>query len=114
MHENTMKKRCAIDSSLSFKRLIQLAFAAIMAFAAGACQEPPYRTEVTPNAQGGVEVHRVAKNSSPAAEASPAPSAETPHGESQMTPADRAKRIAELESRIRAMNAEIERLKQDQ
>ena len=23
------------------------------------CQEPDYRTEVTPNAQGGVEVHRV-------------------------------------------------------
>jgi hypothetical protein len=117
MHENTMKKRCAINASLSFKRLLQVAAAAIMACATGACQEPPYRTEITPNLQGGVEVHRVPKDAPRPSVATPEASNvvnATPVDGSSMTPADRAKRIAHLEALIQDMNEEIARLKRAQ
>ncbi|MDB5299890.1 MAG: hypothetical protein JWO87_1553 [Phycisphaerales bacterium] len=117
MNEDTMKDCGPHHSALPVKRLIQIAAGAVLAFLAGACQEPPYRTEVTPNAQGGVEVHRVAKDTPrpPAAarEASNV-SSTPPVDDSPMTAADRAKRIAHLEALVQDMNGEIARLKRAQ
>ncbi|HWE95093.1 MAG TPA: FlxA-like family protein [Tepidisphaeraceae bacterium] len=114
MSEDAMKNRGRSNSALPIKQLVRFAVAAMLGCTAVACQEPSYRTEVVPNLQGGVEVHRVNKDAPPPVRVvsnTPTPA----HSDDQpITAADRAKRIAHLEALIQDMNAEIERLKREQ
>ncbi|MDB5331855.1 MAG: hypothetical protein JWP03_3006 [Phycisphaerales bacterium] len=114
MSEDAMKNRGKSNSALPIKQLVRFAAAAMLGCTAVACHEPSYRTEVVPNPQGGVEVHRVNKDAPPPVTVvsntpTPAPSDGPP-----ITAADRAKRIAHLEALIQDMNAELAQLKRTQ
>jgi hypothetical protein len=114
MSEGAMKNRGPSNLALPINRLARFGVAAMLGCMAVACQEPSYRTEVVPNLQGGVEVHRVNKDAPPPVRVvsntpTPAPSDDPP-----ITAADRAKRIAHLEALIQDMNAELAQLKRAQ
>jgi hypothetical protein len=113
MSEDAMKNRGQSNSALPIKQLVRFAAAAMLGCTAVACHEPSYRTEVVPNPQGGVEVHRIDKGA-PSAPVAPAVASTDVSADAPMTPAARARRIADLETGVRAMNAEIERLKREQ
>jgi hypothetical protein len=69
-----------------------------------ACYEPPYRYDIRGNGQGGIDIQKVPKeNPAPPAPAAPPPAP---------SPAvDQQQRINELESRVRDLSAENEKLK---
>jgi hypothetical protein len=68
------------------------------------CQEPNYRNEVSATPQGGVEVHRVAKDPFP--ESPPPASGAAAAQESAVD-----LRITALEAQVRALSAEVAQLK---
>ncbi|HET6247513.1 MAG TPA: hypothetical protein VFE47_07450 [Tepidisphaeraceae bacterium] len=83
-------------------RLSPLIFAAAAcALFAFGCQEPNYRNEVSTNAQGAVEVHRVAKDAPPH-EPAANPTARTDPTTEQ--------RLAALEAQVLELRAEVSRL----
>lgn len=88
---------------------------ALAIVAAGCSVEPSYRTEVTGNGQGGVDVKKVARDSSPtdpsASFAPPSPSAPAPATSSSPAPLDQ--RISDMELRMQQMNKDLEELKRE-
>jgi hypothetical protein len=94
-----------------------------------ACWEPPYRYDVRGNGEGGVDIQKVPKEQ-PAPPAAPAPppplapvlTAPAPPQPPPPTPVvtppsppstvDQQQKIQELESRVRQLSAENEKLKQ--
>ena len=76
------------------RRELLYLFISLGALSAG-CQEPRYRTEVTGNGEGGVEIHRVPADPQPTAPAVPAPA---------------RSRIDALEAQVRQQQQYIEAL----
>jgi hypothetical protein len=80
---------------------------------AGGCQEPSHRYVTVANGQGGVDLRREPKPPAPpsvAAALPPAPATSTPQAASPTAPTAQ-ERIDALEAEVRALNAEVERLK---
>ena len=74
MHLNILHGRGA-NATARCERAIRLVALLVPIFIAGGCQEPNYRTEVTGNGQGGVDIHRVPKDpSETTAQPTPEPS----------------------------------------
>jgi hypothetical protein len=82
-----------------------------------ACYEPPYRYDIRGNGEGGVDIQKVPKEHPPApappeSVATPPPPAPPAVVVPQPPPtADQQQRINELESRVRDLSAENEKLK---
>ena len=77
------------------KRRERLRLIVALAALASGCQEPGYRTEVTGNGQGGVQIQRVPADAQPAA---------------PVKPTLAQSRIAALESQVRQQQQYIEAL----
>lgn len=90
------------DAHLTGKSFFRLLPALLLLIAVG-CQEPNYRTEVTGNGEGGVEIHRVPKDPSETA-ATPAPSA----GKSALE-----QRVGVLEATVLRQQEEIATLRRE-
>jgi hypothetical protein len=76
----------------------------LVVIAAAGCYEPPYRTEVVGNGQGGVEIHRVPKDPAETRAAAPVDAS------AQETIERQQKEIEELKALLRQRNDEIMRL----
>ncbi len=90
------------------------AFSALMPcamFCVAGCVEPNYRTEVQTNAQGAVEVHRVAKDSTGAPPVAKEPARAPAVVEKPTDTLDH--RIEILEGRVRELNDQIAQLKRE-
>ena len=74
--------------------------------AATSCQEPSYRTEVTPNGEGGVEVHRL-----PLSAPSDGAMKLSTGGNAARTNASVAEHIRALEAQRAAIDQQIAKLK---
>ena len=90
------------DAHVTGKSFLRLLPALLLLIAVG-CQEPNYRTEVTGNGEGGVEIHRVPKDPSETA-ATPAPSA----GKSALE-----QRVGVLEATVLRQQEEIATLRRE-